>query len=185
MTPLPLASEIALAILVLAAAIYDIRFRRIPNWLVLSGFCLALVLNVALLRLDGLTLAGLGAVLAFAVYLPLFALRAMGAGDVKLMIAVGAFTGPRNWLILFLLTAILGGILAVALLLIRGGLVRALKNVLFIMGQLVRIRPPYKSAPHLDIRHSSAVTLPHGLSIAIGTFVFLALEMLHKNILAW
>ena len=178
MTPLPPLSEIALAALVIVAAVYDIRFRRIPNWLVITGFCLGLALNVFPVRLEGLTLTLLGAGLAFAIYLPFFALRAMGAGDVKLMIAIGAFVGARNWLILFLITAILGGILAVCLLLIRGGLIRALKNVLFILGELVRLRLPYQGDPALDVKHPRAVTLPHGVSIALGTLVFLLLEIL-------
>jgi len=175
---MPPLSEVALPALVIVAAVYDIRFRRIPNWLVLAGFCLGLALNVFFLRVDGLILALLGAGLAFAVYLPFFALRAMGAGDVKLMIAIGAFVGARNWLILFLITAILGGILAVCLLLIRGGLIRALKNVLFILGELVRLRLPYQSDPALDVKHPRAVTLPHGVSIALGTLLFLLLEIL-------
>ncbi len=178
MTPLPLVSEIALAALVIVAAVYDIRFRRIPNWLVVTGFGLGLALNIFFFRVDGLILALLGATLAFAIYLPFFALRAMGAGDVKLMIAIGAFVGARNWLILFLITAILGGILAVCLLLVRGGLIRARKNVLFILGELVRLRLPYQRDPALDIKHPRAVTLPHGISIALGTLVFLLLEIL-------
>src|SRR5260370_9434240 len=176
MTPLPLASEIALAGLVVVAAVYDIRVRRIPNGLGAGGFCRGFILNTAILRLDGLALAGLGAMLALAIYLPLFALRAMGGGDVKLMVAIGALTGPRNWIILFLLTAILGGILALAMLLIRGGLVRAVQNVLFILGGLVRLRLPFRSDPALHISHPRAVTLPHGVSIAIGTLTFLALK---------
>ena len=175
---MPPPSEIALTALVIVAAVYDIRFRRIPNWLVVAGFCLGLALNIFFFRVDGLILALFGAALAFAIYLPFFALRAMGAGDVKLMIAIGAFVGARNWLILFLITAILGGILAVCLLLVRGGLIRALKNVLFILGELVRLRLPYRRDPALDIKHPRAVTLPHGVSIAVGTLVFLLLEIL-------
>lgn len=178
MTPLPLVSEIVLAALVVVASIYDIRFRRIPNWLVVTGFFLGLALNLFFFRVDGLIVSLLGALLAFAVYLPFFALRAMGAGDVKLMIAIGAFVGARNWLILFLMTAILGGILAICLLSIRGGLIRTFKNVLFILGELVRLRMPYQGDPALDIGHPRAVTLPHGVSIALGTMVFLLLEIL-------
>jgi prepilin peptidase CpaA len=178
MTPLPLASASLLALLVLVAAIYDIRFRRIPNWLVLTGFCLGIALNTYFAHVNGFLLSLLGAALALAVYLPFFALRAMGAGDVKLMIAIGAFVGAKNWLILFLMTALLGGILAICLLLMRGGLARAFKNVLFILGQLVRFRMPHHGDPALDVTHPHAVTLPHGVSIALGTFLFLILELL-------
>jgi hypothetical protein len=94
------------------------------------------------------------------------------------MIAIGAFVGGRNWLILLLITAILGGILTVCLLLIRGGLIRALKNVLFILGELVRLRLTYQNDRALDITHPRAVTPPHGVSIALGTLVFLLLEIL-------
>src|SRR5260370_24770226 len=110
MTPLPLASEIALAGLVVVAAVYDIRLRRIPNWLAAAGFCLGFILNTPILRLDGLALAGLGAMLALAIYLPLFTLRAMAGGDVTLMGAICALTGPRHVIFLLLLTPILLGL---------------------------------------------------------------------------
>jgi len=179
-TPLPLACEVSLAALVVVAAVYDIRFRRIPNWLALAGFSIALILNTAILHLAGLERAALGAGLALALYLPLFALRAMGGGDVKLMVAIGAFTGPGNWIVLFLITAITGGIIAVFLLLFRGGLTRALRNVLLILGELVRLRSPHRAHPALDVAHPGAVTLPHAVSIAVGTILFLVFEKVSR-----
>lgn len=166
----------ALAALAIAAAVFDLRSRRIPNWLTGSGFALAVILNAWLLRLAGLERAGLGALLAAAVYVPLYALRATGAGDVKLMVAIGAFAGARNWFVIFLMAAITGGVLAIILLLTRGGLRRVAGNVLLILGTLVRGRAPYKSDPRLDVRHPGATTLPHAVPIAAGTLIFLALE---------
>ena len=147
MTTLPPAMQVTLAVLVIAAAVYDLRSRRIPNWLTFPALPVGIVLSALLRGSGGLTGALLGAALAFATYFCLFALRAMGAGDVKLMTAVGAFTGPYNWLIVFVFAAIVGGLLALALLSTRGGLKNALANVLFVVGELVHFRAPYNARP--------------------------------------
>lgn len=174
MTYLPLVVQMLLGALVLAAAIHDLRTRRIPNWLVLTGVLLGMGVNVLLYGWAGLRLSLLGMGLALAVYFPLFALRAAGAGDAKLMAAVGAFAGPWNWLGIFVCTALSGGLLAVLLLLYRGQLKTSLWNVAYILGQLTQLRPPYQDRPDLDVRHPHAVTLPHGATIAVGTAAFLA-----------
>src|SRR5206468_6742745 len=101
--------RVCLALLVLVAAVYDLRFRRIPNWLNLSGIILGFGLNAFLFQWSGTAKAGEGMLLAVAVYLPLYVLRGMGAGDVKLMAAVGALVGPGNWFEIFIATALLGG----------------------------------------------------------------------------
>ena len=173
---LPTAIEIFLAVLVLVAAIYDFRYRRIPNRLVLTGICAGFALNGFFFGLGGLGSAGAGFGLAAAIYLPMFALRAMGGGDVKLMVAVGSLAGASNWFVLFLITAIVGGIMAVGLLLVRGGFSRTVLNVLRIPRALLRLRAPYRDHPELDVTHSTAMTLPHGVSIAVGTLLFIALS---------
>jgi prepilin peptidase CpaA len=175
-TRLPIAIEIALAALVTIAAVYDVRFRRIPNWLVLTGICAGFAFNGFLFGLTGLGRSTLGFAVAAAIYVPLFALRAMGAGDVKLMAAAASLTGAANWFALFLLAAVSGGIIALGLLLFRGGLRRAVLNVLSILGALIRFRAPFREHPELDVADSRAVTLPHGLAIAIGSLLFIALS---------
>jgi prepilin peptidase CpaA len=111
--------------------------------------------------------------LALAVYGLLFAIRAMGGGVVKLMTAVGAFTGPQAWLSIFAITAVVGGALAIITLVTRGGMVRALSNVATILGSLARFRSPHQDHPELDVAHPFARTLPHGAAIAIGVLVYL------------
>jgi hypothetical protein len=61
-------------------------------------------------------------------------------------------------------------------LLFRGGLRRAVLNVLKILGALIRFRAPFHERPELDVADSRAVTLPHGLAIAIGSILFIALS---------
>jgi prepilin peptidase CpaA len=171
---LPLASQILLAVLVLLAGVWDIRFRRIPNWLVASGLVLGIALNSFLFEWEGLKLSLLGIGLGFIIYFPLYLLRGMGAGDVKLMMAIGALTGPLPWFAIFIFTGILGGVIAIVLLLLRGRLRKTLWNVGFLLSQIVHLKAPYAATPELDVRTGQGVRLPHGAVIALGAMTFLA-----------
>ena len=163
-----------LAILVLTAGGYDLRTRRIPNWLVLVGLLTGIAVNVTVFEWEGLRASLLGMGLAALIDIPLYALRAMGAGDAKLMMAVGAMVGPGPWFAIFILTSILGGVGAVSILLWRKGLGRSLGNVGTILSSLLRMRAPYHDNPELDVRNERAVRLPHGAVIAMGTILFLS-----------
>jgi prepilin peptidase CpaA len=174
MHTLPAAIRLGLGLLVVVAAGYDLRFRRIPNWLNLSGIVLGFGLNALLFQLSGTAQAGQGMLLAFAIYLPFYFLRGMGAGDVKLMAAVGALVGPRNWLEIFIATALLGGATAALFALVKGRLRDTLCNVHFLVKDLACLRAPYRTNPQLDFRSPASLNLPHGVLIAIGSFVFLA-----------
>ena len=125
LTPLPVVLQVLLVLIVVTAGIYDLRYRRIPNWLVLAGLVLGIGLNTFLFDLEGLKRAALGMGLALLIYFPLYALRAMGAGDAKLMAAVGSIVGWQNWIVLFVVTALLGGLTAGARVRIRIGAARS------------------------------------------------------------
>ncbi len=81
-------------LLLLSALYFDLRYQRIPNKLCLAGLLAALILQSYTSQWQGLGQALLGAGLALVLLLPAFYFRCLGAGDVKLMIAVGAFSGP-------------------------------------------------------------------------------------------
>ena len=170
---MPIHLEIALFALVVAAGIADFRTRKIPNWLNLSGLILGVGLNTFFLHGAGLILSAMGFVCAVAIYVTLYLLRGMGAGDVKLMAAVGAIAGPWNWLGIFLITALLGGIAAVALAWANGRLRQTCSNVGLILQELLHGRPPARKNPHLDVRNESQLRLPHGSVIALGSIAFL------------
>src|SRR5215471_4225376 len=114
----PRGADAILLALVICAAIYDARYRRIPNWLTVSGVLFGIALNSFTGRPDfgvdpgvaGLLFALKGMGLGFGLYLALHLLRAMGAGDVKLMAAVGSLVGWQDWFGIFVFTAIIGGI---------------------------------------------------------------------------
>lgn len=156
------ASLVALAAL---AAWWDIRTRRIPNALTFTGFLVALAIR-ALGGFDEVTAGLLGALLAFGLSLPLFALHGLGAGDVKLLTACGAFLGPRRLLAALLITALVGGLLAVAAVIRQGAVVQTLRNcrdiVLAAFSPVRRAGLPTLSSP-------GAITVPYGVAIAVGT----------------
>jgi len=164
--------------MVLAAAVYDVRYRRIPNWLTLAGVLAGVALNGFLDQgRPGLFVSSLlGLAMAFGVYFVLYALRAMGAGDVKMMAAVGAIVGWRDWFGIFIITAMIGGIMALILVAMRGRVKKTLWNVAFILSELKGGRPAYMRREELDVKNPKALGLPHGAVIAVGTVFFLALS---------
>lgn len=156
------------------------RFRRIPNWLTGTGLLTGVLLNSFLSAgWPGLRFSCAGLLTAFGVYVVLYALRAMGAGDVKLMTAIGAMVGWQDWLIIFLITAVLGGVAALVLVTLRGRLKKTLWNVAFILSEMKSGRPAYAANEELDVRSPKAVGLPHGAVIAAGTLAFLAIAAGH------
>jgi prepilin peptidase CpaA len=107
---------IALAIALVTAAITDLRSRRIANWLT-GGVALGAPLfwwASGLSLWPGVALQFAVALAAFAILAVLFALRAMGGGDVKLLTALALWIAPLLFLQLVFVMAILGGVLTLA-----------------------------------------------------------------------
>jgi prepilin peptidase CpaA len=162
-----------LILLVLPAAFFDLRQRRIPNWLCLAGFLLGVGLNSFLYLTPGLWMSLKGAGLALAIYFPLWLLRGMGAGDVKLMASLGAVAGPANWLGILVLTSLFGGMAAAGLIVAKHRLKHTLANIRWILLSWRHGQAPYESNPELDIASGKGLRLPHAVPIACGTLSFL------------
>jgi len=169
LTPIPVLLQAVLALMATVAAVFDLRFRRIPNWLTISGLAVGLAGG-------NWRHALLGIGLALAVYLPLYSLRAVGAGDVKLMAAIGSIAGPGNWLFIFAGSAVLGGIFALGLVVWHGKLGATLGNVGVILMSLLHLRAPHSVNPQIDVGNPLALRLPHGISIAVAVLLFLLLH---------
>jgi prepilin peptidase CpaA len=178
-----------LLLLLLAAAWSDIRSRRIPNFLVFPGAIIG-VLSHALLPQEtgGLgvpgSLEGWGTGLAL--LLPLYLLRIMGAGDVKLMAMVGAFLGAQATVSALLCVLLAGGVLALGAALWQGKLGVLWRNLHVMLlgtlaggtmtGLLVSGKPGEGAAGDtVEDAAESAGTLPYGVAIAAGTRVYLAI----------
>ena len=163
--------------LVIAAAVYDILYRRIPNWLTAAGVLTGFAMNGLLYHgWPGIHLSLFGFAIGFGVYLVLHLLHAMGAGDVKLMAAVGSMVGWQDWFGIFLVTAPIGGLMALILAVRRRRLRSTLWNVGFILSEMKSARPACLAKEELDVKSDKALRLPHGVVIAMGTIVFLILS---------
>lgn len=170
-----------LLFLLLLAAWSDARSHRIPNRLVFGGALLGVVLHLVLPAGEGLVaalpgrLGGPAAVggllIGLAAFLPLYLLRAMGAGDVKLMAMVGAFLGPRDVLGALLCVALAGGLLSIAVALRRGVLRAMLRNIR-LLAQGGAMAATAGTLPDFAGLQPSA-RLPYGVAIAAGTAGYL------------
>jgi prepilin peptidase CpaA len=172
--------------LLVVAAWHDIRSRRIPNALVFSGAVAGILLNTLLpQQMGGLgvfdSLAGLG--LGLVLLLPLYLLRAMGAGDVKLMAMTGAFLGANGVTGAFMCVLLAGGLLALAMGWHQGKLSTLLRKlskrkvVPLTWGSPAELDSeetgstvdPSRTATNLPKRTAKFDQLPYGVAIAVGT----------------
>ena len=116
-----LAPLIAL-VLARVALVTDLRWRRIPNWLSAAGFLGGIAINLAVDGLAGGLLAIEGAALGLLLLIPFYVIRAVGAGDVKMLAALGALVGPHSLISIALLGGVVGGLQSLIILASRGRL---------------------------------------------------------------
>lgn len=171
-----------LMVLLLLATREDIRSHRIPNKLVLVGVVLGLGLNGLLpggLGFNSEVPGGIGwlqalkgLALGIAVFLPIYLLRAMGAGDVKLMGMVGAFLGAGDLIGAVIATFIAGGVMALVVALWSKQLMNMLQNIkLMLFGGLLKMNAG--QLPTMNDLPVSVAKLPYAVAITVGTLGYL------------
>jgi prepilin peptidase CpaA len=154
----------SIAICWVAAAI-DIRTRRIPNWLTYSAMFLGVGHHTLSNGLHGFLFGAAGLCLGLALLILFYLSGGMGAGDVKLLGAVGALLGPKGVFFAFIFTALVGGVYAIILLLVRFRLVGTAVRLNTMFGSLEQGVGP--AASHTGGNENTPV-LKYGLAIAIG-----------------
>ncbi|MGF6606661.1 prepilin peptidase CpaA [Paraburkholderia sp. WSM4175] len=159
-----------------AAAGMDLHTRRIPNVLVLTGLAVAFAVQWSLHGAgEGSHRWILGLLTGGGLFLPLYLMRGMGAGDVKLMAAVGAFVGPNLALEIVLGTWAIGGIWALAVVVFKGAVKSVGTNILAILlsrgGQCGSLCETGRGAAL-----PSVGSLPYGVAIALGTLSIMVLR---------
>lgn len=162
----------------LLGAIFDIRSRRIPNFITLPGILIGLLLHWILGGWHQLGLAALACLICGAIFLVFWIAGGMGAGDVKLMAAVGCLAGISGVAYLLISTALAGGVMAIGLALWRG----KLKDTILNMGALALHHRTEGLKPHpsLNVANAWTLRLPYGLAIAAGSAVTLCLLVVQR-----
>jgi prepilin peptidase CpaA len=157
------------------AAYVDWRQHRVPNWLTASIATAGLAAQV--LCGQGL-LQGLGGLLVgFGVLIVPWAMHGMGAGDVKLMAAIGAWFGPWMTVISFCAGAVLGGVVAVVMIVWAGKTRDAAANLATISYKITHRDVMFTDFGSAKGFGSTSQLLPYGVPLTIGSFAILAIQM--------
>jgi prepilin peptidase CpaA len=158
----------ALAVAVIGAG-WDVVTYRIPNVLTYTAMVVGLVCHVVFERWAGLYRGPAGLLLGGGIFLVLYLLRTMGAGDVKLMAAVGAFAGPSKILEIALYSAIAGGIFAIVVAIFKGRLRQTFRNLVDLL--LFHSAVGAEVHPTLNLENPGALRFAYGVAILAGTLV--------------
>jgi prepilin peptidase CpaA len=158
------------ALVVCTACWTDLRWRRIPNLLTFPALGLGLVYHAATGGWEGFFGALLGAAIAPALLALLHAGRGVGMGDLKLVAALGAVLGLSTGVLVVLVTAIAGGLLAGLRILM------ALKGVPVLLRRRGTMPAATEAPGAPPAAPLGALTIPYALAIAMGTFITLAAQ---------
>jgi prepilin peptidase CpaA len=167
------------AILVVAAVIDGVQLR-VPNWLtfpfIISGWVFTSVSYhlTGQSWLEGLGWSLLGTVTGLVLLLPAYAIGGMGAGDVKLLMGVGAWMHSTDTFYGFCVSAVVGGVLALGMVFARKSFGKHHRQFWLILNEIFTLRDPSQLAAIAAERKSRMYLLPYGIPLAIGTIGYFA-----------
>ena len=151
------------------AAAWDLMTYKIPNKLTYTAMVSGLIAQICLLGRSGLWMGPAGLLLGGAIFLFLYLLRTMGAGDVKLMAAIGSFAGPYAVVEIALYSAIAGGVIALIVAISKGRLRRTFENIM----SLIRFHAVMGAETHptVNLENPDALRFAYGAAIFVGTLI--------------
>jgi prepilin peptidase CpaA len=163
------------AVCALIGSVTDVKSRRIPNVITVPAFFVGLCLHLFLGGWRQMLSALAAGVICGAIFLVFFIAGGMGAGDVKLITAVGCIAGMSHIAYILALTAITGGAMALVLALARGRLKQTLMNV----GEIASHHRNQGLQPHpdLNVKNTQTLRLPYALAIAGGSVLTLFFQI--------
>ena len=146
----------------------DWRYRRIPNWLTVPALLVGILGNTLASGWSGAKASLLGAGLGLALLLPFVLMRSLGAGDWKLVGALGAFLRPEPLITVLIGAILVAGIMAAGLIVYKRRVRQALRNVGRILAGLFSLRLP---GPDLSLDNPESLRIPFGVAVSL-TVVF-------------
>lgn len=156
----------------IVAAWIDGRQLRVPNWITFPMILSGLAYNGFSAGWPGLEAALLGMAVGLLCLLPLYAVGGMGAGDVKLMAGVGAWLGASVTIAAFGVSTIVGGVMAIAMVLKRKSFAKHYANFWMILSEFTRVKNPRELSQIAAERKPQMLLLPYGIPICIGSIAY-------------
>jgi prepilin peptidase CpaA len=161
------------------AAIVDLNTQRIPNKITFPAILIGFICQLWLKGFSGLIFSLQGTGVGIGLFIVPYIIGKMGAGDAKLIGAVGAFLGPKGVFIAFLYISIAGGIYALLLLFFcrqqfKGFFTEQYANI-------VALYITRKFDEDIAMKKSCRPRLCYGLAIAAGTWLYIGLELFGVN----
>jgi prepilin peptidase CpaA len=161
-------------VVLIVAAIIDGAILKVPNWLTFPFIISGWVYGLGSGGFAGLGYSLLGTFVGMMLLLLLRNMGGMGAGDVKLLAGVGAWLGTVITLYAFAATAIVGAVMAVAMVAWSGNWFRHYAMALQILHEWKTIRRPSELAAIARERKPRMMLLPYGIPMAIGSIMYFA-----------
>jgi len=168
-------SIILLTLILILSAAHDLKSHRIPNYLTLSAMLLGLTYNISLDGFYGLFFSLLGLLTGTGLLIVVYMAGGMGAGDVKLLGAVGSFLGAKGVFWSFLFTAIAGGVYSIIIIIVFRNSFRGVLHNLYYSG--VHLIMTRKLLDFGTIETDDRPRLCYGLAIAVGTGTYLVMKI--------
>ena len=167
---------ILLLLLILSiSAVIDIRSQKIPNLITFPAIIMALIYHFSTHGLDGLIFSAIGLATGIGLLFIPYMIGVSGAGDAKLLGAVGAILGSKSVFVAFLLTAIVGGIYAIILILINQKQFKGFFKKQIITLKLFILTREFIPDP-VEERNKKP-KLCYGVAILLGTVIYLGLDL--------
>ncbi len=160
------------------AAVIDVRERRIPNRVTYPAMLAGLAAQGMLHGWRGLVVSAAGGLLFGGVFLLFYLIRGIGAGDVKLAAALGCIVGPSASLQVLFATALAGGALAIAFMVVSGRVIETLRNTLWVAA--FHAHHGLQTHPTVNLDNPGALRMPYGLAFAAGTLYWAAVSPLWR-----
>jgi len=160
------------SVLLVVAAVIDGWKLKVPNWLTFPMVIGGWVYSTAAHGWEGLLWSLVGTGVGLVLLLPAYAIGGMGAGDVKLLAGVGAWVWGTVTFYAFCVSAVFGGLIALAMMFYRRKLGHHRAQFFSILNEILTVRNPEQLSTIAAERKSSMMLLPYGIPIAIGTIVY-------------